>query len=65
MGGPRTVSCSLDCCKTLPRSATTIHRRDHRKLSHSVNKKSHDLFCISSVAVFSFGLAGFSPNLYV
>jgi hypothetical protein len=36
----RIVSCSLDCCKTLPRTAAAIIRMDCRGLLHDINKDS-------------------------
>lgn len=45
MGGPRSGSCRLDCYKTLPWTATTIYRMDHRGLFHGVNQDPHTLFC--------------------
>jgi hypothetical protein len=40
MGDPRTVSGSLDSCKTLPWTATTIDRMGSRRLFHSINWNS-------------------------
>jgi hypothetical protein len=56
MGGPHTVSSSLDCCQTLSGNATAIEKVDCRGLGHSVNEKSRDLLCkvSSQRAWFSF-----------
>jgi len=47
LGGSRTVSCSLDCCETLPWPATTwpIDRIDHWGLFHGADNISRALLC--------------------
>jgi hypothetical protein len=45
MGGPRTMSRSLDCGKTLPWTATTFDRRDYGGLFHGIDQNSHALLC--------------------
>ncbi|OJA13495.1 hypothetical protein AZE42_09387 [Rhizopogon vesiculosus] len=45
MGDPCNVPGSLDCCKTLPRPATTIIRMGRRGLFHSVDENSSILLC--------------------
>ena len=51
MGDRRTVPCCLDCCKTLPWTATTrtVNRIDHRRLFYGVDKNTHILLCIVSL----------------
>jgi hypothetical protein len=45
VGGPHTVSSSLDCGKTPPWTATTFARRDCGRLFHGVDQDSYVLLC--------------------
>jgi hypothetical protein len=45
MGGLCIVSRGLDCCKTLPWTATTLNRKYYRRLFYSVDENSRDLLC--------------------
>ena len=40
LGDPCTVSCSLDCCKTLPWIARIISKLDCRRLFHGISEDS-------------------------
>jgi hypothetical protein len=55
VGVSRSVSRSLDCDKTLPRTATTSSRRDYRGLFHGVDQNSRALLCeVSSCCEYGF-----------
>jgi len=45
VGGPCTVSHSLDGGKTLPWTAATFDKKDCQGLFHNVDQNSHALFC--------------------
>jgi len=57
MGGPRTMSRSLDCCQTLPWAATTFDRRNYGGLLYGVDENSLTLLCeVSSYCENGFSL---------
>ncbi|KAG2037720.1 hypothetical protein BDR03DRAFT_370556 [Suillus americanus] len=68
VGSPCTMSCTLDCRKILPWTATTIEYMDHRGLVHGVNENSRGLLCkdASSMGYIFAGLEFFwSLQLFV
>jgi hypothetical protein len=45
VGGPHTISRSLDCCQTFPWTPTKFDRRDNTQLFHGVDRNSYALLC--------------------